>query len=154
MGHEHVSLKNNKAKPILLALILTSIFLVVEAIGGFIFGSLALIADAAHMLTDVTALTIALVAIKIGQKAADSVRTFGYYRLYDNNDFNKLWGSFHDEIYNIIADCTIKKVPTPAGTPEKISFDLYNAWRKNDPSFYQGLPSTFGVPDNVVLIKQ
>lgn len=80
MGHEHVSLKNNKAKPILLALILTSIFLVVEAIGGFIFGSLALIADAAHMLTDVTALTIALVAIKIGQKAADSVRTFGYYR--------------------------------------------------------------------------
>ncbi len=80
--------------------------------------------------------------------------TFGYYRLYDNNDFNKLWGSFHDEIYNIIADCTIKKVPTPAGTPEKISFDLYNAWRKNDPSFYQGLPSTFGVPDNVVLIKQ
>lgn len=79
--------------------------------------------------------------------------TYGYFGLYDNNDLNKLWGSFHDEIYNIIADCTIKKLPTPTGTPEKISFDLYRAWRRNDPSFYQGLSSTFGVPDNIELTK-
>lgn len=43
-------------------------------------GSLALISDAAHILTDVTALAIALVAIKIGKRPADAVRTFGYYR--------------------------------------------------------------------------
>ncbi len=77
---EHNHVKTNKIKPLAIALSLTLSFFFVEAIGGFIIGSLALIADAAHMLTDVTALAIAIAAIKIGQRAADSVKTYGYYR--------------------------------------------------------------------------
>jgi cobalt-zinc-cadmium efflux system protein len=69
-----------KERAILYALILTSIFFVLEAVGGFLIGSLALISDAAHMLTDVTALAISFVAIKLGNRPTDSVKTFGYYR--------------------------------------------------------------------------
>ncbi len=78
--HNHSNLIIGKEHPLLLALILTSIYLVAEVAGGLITGSLALISDAAHMLTDVTALGIALVAIKIGHRPADVIRTFGYYR--------------------------------------------------------------------------
>ncbi len=76
--HDHI--KTNKIKPLAIALSLTLTFFFVEAIGGAMLGSLALIADAAHMLTDVTALAVAITAIKIGQRAANSIKTFGYYR--------------------------------------------------------------------------
>ena len=62
------------------ALILTSIFLVIEIIAGFMTQSLALLSDAAHMFTDAAALAIALAAIKIGKLPADNKRTFGYQR--------------------------------------------------------------------------
>ncbi|MCG4607378.1 cation diffusion facilitator family transporter, partial [Bifidobacterium longum] len=62
------------------ALILTTIFLLVEIVAGFMTQSLALLSDAAHMFTDVAALAIALVAIKIGKLPADDKRTFGYQR--------------------------------------------------------------------------
>ncbi len=78
--HDHSGLKTTKERPLLIALILTSSFLIAEVAGGLITGSLALISDAAHMLTDVTALGIALVAIRIGRRPADAIRTFGYYR--------------------------------------------------------------------------
>lgn len=78
--NDHAHIKTNKIKPLAIALSLTFTFFFVEAIGGFVIGSLALIADAAHMLTDVTALAIAIAAIKIGQRAANSIKTYGYYR--------------------------------------------------------------------------
>ena len=78
--HNHSDLKASKERPLLFALILTFTFLVAEVVGGLVTGSLALISDAAHMLTDVTALGIALVAIKIARRPADAIRTFGYYR--------------------------------------------------------------------------
>ena len=59
---------------------LTFAFLLVEFIGGVVTESLALISDAAHMLTDVAALVIALAAIRVGKRAADERRTFGYAR--------------------------------------------------------------------------
>lgn len=62
------------------ALSLTGGFLIAEVIGGILTGSLALISDAAHMLTDVTALIIALIAIRVSKRPADARRTFGYYR--------------------------------------------------------------------------
>ncbi|WCP73461.1 cation diffusion facilitator family transporter [Sphingomonas hankookensis] len=62
------------------ALALTSTYLVAEVVGGFVFNSLALLSDAAHMLTDVAALVIALMAIRIGQRPPDDRRTFGYRR--------------------------------------------------------------------------
>lgn len=62
------------------ALGLTGTFLIVEVIGGLWTGSLALLSDAAHMLTDFMALLVALVAIRIGKRAADNKRTYGYKR--------------------------------------------------------------------------
>lgn len=78
--HSHAIPKGTKEKPLYFALFLTASFLLVEVIGGFVTGSLALISDAAHMLTDVAALAIALAAIHIGRRPADALRTFGYYR--------------------------------------------------------------------------
>ncbi|WP_239024297.1 cation diffusion facilitator family transporter [Ramlibacter humi] len=63
-----------------IALGLTFAFLLVELAGGIVTQSLALISDAAHMLTDVAALAIALVAIRVGRRAVDARRTFGYAR--------------------------------------------------------------------------
>ena len=51
-----------------------------EVVGGILTGSLGLLSDAAPMLTDVMALVIALLAIKMGQRPADWKRTLGYYR--------------------------------------------------------------------------
>lgn len=77
-GHDHTA--GAGARQITIALVLTSAFLIAEVIGGFVFNSLALLSDAAHMFTDVVALAIALAAIRIGQKPADDRRTFGYRR--------------------------------------------------------------------------
>src|SRR5688500_15466943 len=52
-----------------------------EAIGGWLTNSLALIADAGHMLTDVDALSLSLGAIWFGSRLATARKTFGYYRL-------------------------------------------------------------------------
>lgn len=56
-------------------------FMVVEALGGWFAGSLALLADAAHMLTDSLALLLAWAAFRLGRMAADPRRTYGYRRL-------------------------------------------------------------------------
>lgn len=63
------------------ALVLTAAFMVVEFAGGLIAGSLALLADAGHMLTDAAALGVAWAAILIAKRPADLRRTFGYQRL-------------------------------------------------------------------------
>ena len=52
-----------------------------EAVGGWLTNSLALIADAGHMLTDVAALSLTLGAIWFGARPATAIKTFGYYRL-------------------------------------------------------------------------
>lgn len=67
-------------KNLLLVLALSGTYLIAEVIGGIITNSLALLADAAHMLTDVVGLLLAFIAIKIGERKADSKKTFGYYR--------------------------------------------------------------------------
>ena len=77
-AHDHTAGAN--AKALTWALALTSIYLAAEVIGAFVFNSLALLSDAAHMMTDVAALAIALLAIRIGQRPADDKRTFGYKR--------------------------------------------------------------------------
>jgi len=79
-GHAHDHTAGASARMLGWALALTSTYLVAEVIGGIVFNSLALLSDAAHMLTDVAALVIALLAIKLGQRSADDRRTFGYRR--------------------------------------------------------------------------
>lgn len=79
-GHAHDHTTGTNAKMLGWALALTFSYLIAEVIGGLVFNSLALLSDAAHMLTDVAALVIALLAIKLGKRAADDRRTFGYRR--------------------------------------------------------------------------
>ena len=58
----------------------TSLYLVAEVVGGIMTKSLALLADAGHMLTDVGGLAFALIAIRVGERAATERRTWGFYR--------------------------------------------------------------------------
>lgn len=78
--HSHAVVTEANTKKLTFALALTSTFLIIEVIAGFITQSLALLSDAAHMFTDAAALAIALVAIKIGKLPADNKRNFGYQR--------------------------------------------------------------------------
>ena len=78
-GHDH-GVSNANERSLWIVLGLTTAFMVAEVVGGVMTRSLALISDAAHMFTDAAALAIALVAIRIGKRAADAKRTFGYYR--------------------------------------------------------------------------
>jgi cobalt-zinc-cadmium efflux system protein len=61
-------------------LALTAAFTIVEAVGGWLSGALALLADAGHMLTDVGALGLALAAARMAGRPADSSKTYGYLR--------------------------------------------------------------------------
>ncbi|MBI3700545.1 MAG: cation transporter [Afipia sp.] len=63
------------------ALALTATYMVAEVIGGLVTGSLALLADAAHMLTDVGGLALALLAIRFASREATPQRTYGYLRM-------------------------------------------------------------------------
>lgn len=63
------------------ALALTATYMIAEVAGGLITGSLALLADAAHMLTDVAGLALALLAIRFAAREATPQRTYGYLRM-------------------------------------------------------------------------
>jgi len=76
--HDHTHGANKKALTI--SLILIASFMIVEVIGGVLTNSLALLSDAGHMLSDAISLAVALAAFKMGEKAADSARTYGYRR--------------------------------------------------------------------------
>ncbi len=80
--HSHTpAVTRDNEKKVLLAFALTASFMVVELVGGLLSGSLALIADAGHMLTDSAALALAYLAFRFGRRVADSRRTYGYLRL-------------------------------------------------------------------------
>lgn len=64
-----------------IALGLTSLYLGVEVVAGFLTHSLALLADAGHMLTDVGGLALALVAMRFAERPATPEKTYGYYRV-------------------------------------------------------------------------
>ena len=63
-----------------ISLCLTAAIMVVQVVGAVLTGSLALLADAAHMFTDASALVIALIAASVAARPADDRRTFGYQR--------------------------------------------------------------------------
>jgi len=79
-SHTHALPSTENERALRFALALTGSFLIAEVIGGVLTGSLALISDAAHMLTDAAALAIALAAIRIARRPADRRRTYGYHR--------------------------------------------------------------------------
>ncbi len=81
-GHGHDHDHSHASGTVLgVALALTLAFMAVEFAGGLIADSLALLADAGHMLTDAAALAIAWAAVRIAMRPADLRRTFGYQRL-------------------------------------------------------------------------
>jgi len=73
--------KRDGARQLFHVFLLTSGYMVVEAIGGWLTNSLALLADAGHMLTDVAALALALGAMWMCERSAPPEKTYGYYRL-------------------------------------------------------------------------
>ncbi len=79
-AHSHGRATRSRRR-LTLVLVLTAVYMVAEAVGGWLTGSLALLADAGHMLTDVAALALALIAVWFGSRPATSSKTFGYYRL-------------------------------------------------------------------------
>lgn len=78
-GHEHGHSSSNK-KILLISFVIITTYMVVEAIGGYMTNSLALLSDAGHMLSDSLALAIALLAFKFGEKAVSTGKTYGYRR--------------------------------------------------------------------------
>ncbi len=79
-GHDHSISEVRHERPLWWAFGLTAAFLAAEVIGAWWTNSLALLSDAAHMATDVLALAIALVAVRLGRRPPDARRTFGYAR--------------------------------------------------------------------------
>lgn len=78
-GHAHAS-TSTPTRRLVLALSLTATFMVVELFAGWWTGSLALLSDAGHMLTDAGALVIAILAQRIAAKARSGQHTFGFRR--------------------------------------------------------------------------
>ncbi|HEU5130839.1 MAG TPA: cation diffusion facilitator family transporter, partial [Pyrinomonadaceae bacterium] len=79
--HSHHSASNSSWRRLSVVLCLTALYMVAEVVGAWWTGSLALLADAGHMFTDVAALILALTAVWFGSRPATSKKTFGYYRL-------------------------------------------------------------------------
>jgi cobalt-zinc-cadmium efflux system protein len=79
MSADHAHTEGN-VKRLQIALLLTGTFMIVEVIGGILSGSLALLADAGHMLTDTMALALAALAFRVSSRPADSKRSYGYQR--------------------------------------------------------------------------
>ena len=78
--HRHGHGSRNRGR-LSIVLLLTAIYMIAELVGGLWTGSLALLADAGHMLADVAALVLALMAVWFGARPATPRKTFGYYRL-------------------------------------------------------------------------
>jgi cobalt-zinc-cadmium efflux system protein len=81
--HHHQAHQQHGAdneRRVLWAMLLTGNFMIAEVIGGLLSGSLALLADAGHMLTDFVSLFLAWSGFRLSRRPADSNRTYGYYR--------------------------------------------------------------------------
>ena len=80
-GHDHVHQgEGSNLRRVMIALVMTGTFMIVEVIGGIISGSLALLADAGHMLTDTMALALAAMAFHVSKRPPDGNLTYGYQR--------------------------------------------------------------------------
>ena len=89
------------------AILLTSLALVIEIIGGTLANSLALLSDAAHMFTDVMALSLSFFALKIAGKPSTDTKTFGYHRV-------EIFAAFLNGVLLLLMACGI----------------LYEAWQR------------------------
>jgi cobalt-zinc-cadmium efflux system protein len=82
-GHHHAHhhhAQEASERRLLLALLILGAFTLIEAVGGFFANSIALLAEAAHMLADSGSLALAIVALRVGRRPANARRTFGHRR--------------------------------------------------------------------------
>ena len=80
-GHDHTAnARDGTRRALAVVLVLTASFTVVEVIGGLLTGSLALLADAGHMLSDNVSLGVALFAAWLAERPATPEKSFGYRR--------------------------------------------------------------------------
>ncbi|MBL6752599.1 MAG: cation transporter [Nevskia sp.] len=79
-SHDHRHYGSGNERRLIWALALTAGFMLVEVAGGLISGSLALLADAAHMLTDAASLMLALLAVRVSRRPADETYSYGHHR--------------------------------------------------------------------------
>src|SRR3954469_14049651 len=107
MSHDHSSSSLRHRRRLAIVLALALVILAVELLGAALANSLALVADAGHVLTDVGALALALAAISFAQRPPSPRRTYGYLRL---------------EIFAAVANAALLLV---IGV-----FVLYEAWRR------------------------
>ena len=77
-NHKH---QHNDDRRLLWALMLTGGFMLAEVAGGILSNSLALLADAGHMLTDTVSLLLAWLAARLSRRPADALRSYGYHRM-------------------------------------------------------------------------
>ena len=112
--HTHDHAGNANVTTLKWALVLTSTYLIAEVVGGLYFNSLALLSDAAHMLTDIAALVIALMAISFGRRPADDRRTFGYRR------FEILAAAFNAVLLFLVAIYVLIEAIKRISAPEPI----------------------------------
>jgi cobalt-zinc-cadmium efflux system protein len=80
-AHAHGPVREGEGRRLVLALGIAAVAMLVEALGGWLSNSLALLSDAGHMMADVGAIGLSLFALRVGAKPADVRRTYGYYRL-------------------------------------------------------------------------
>ena len=79
-SHSHGHADGSKTAPLRSALAITAVFFLIEVVGGFVTGSLALLSDAVHMVNDIAALSLSMFAAWIAQRAPGGSKTYGYYR--------------------------------------------------------------------------
>jgi cobalt-zinc-cadmium efflux system protein len=79
-SHSHNHGKNANKQALKLSFFIIATYMIVEAIGGIMTNSLALISDAGHMLSDATALGLSYLAMTFGERKASQFKTFGYKR--------------------------------------------------------------------------
>ncbi len=79
-GHDHDEGRSKNQRRLAWTLGLVVVYMFAEIIGGWMANSLALLADAGHMLSDAASLTLSLFALWIAKKPRTDERTFGYYR--------------------------------------------------------------------------
>jgi len=110
-AHTHTHPRAEDQKPLRIALIITAAMMLAEMAGGFLSGSLALLADAGHMLTDVAALALSLIAFRLSGLPKTNRRTFGWRRFEIFAAFVNgvaLWG-----VAGVIAYEAFKRLSAP-----------------------------------------
>jgi len=80
-NHDHHHHRQAGQRGLLITLILTGLVMLAEFLGGWLSGSLALLSDAGHMLTDVLAIALSLLAMRFALQPATEKKTYGFFRL-------------------------------------------------------------------------